>query len=512
MYSEHFSFHSVPFQKIINNDGGMILPYHQDVFSLFNEKASEGGIIGLFSAEHAVLDQFCELLRNAHHATIHLNANPKLSADALLYKLAPETARQKQRIVAVDGVIQQWRKQASSKLVIISGAHCLRYSGWKMLAMLIARAQETGLTLTFMLAGDLRAEQKCLNIESLSVQIRLRHRLRSLSAQECQAYIDTHTQTAEGKSNVFPRNRVRKLYRLTQGNITRLNQLAHLSLLAAWAERATRVSARHLRMAAGETLPVRRGKGLATAMLVTVVACAAAGWFAPASWVARLPTHLPVPARWTQTAPPKVQSEAPSIENEIADMPNAMHQLYKVWGYEATADDALCQNAGKVDLSCRQGHATLDALVKENTPWISELNTGSNVSYAVVAHVGPSSLDLLLNNRTWRVTRHWYERHATGNYTLFHHLTPDGKETITTASSAKDIRWLDEALAQALSLPETHATTWTAELVKRTKTYQQRSGIDADGLPGRETLIHLMHTTNMTPVVSLATTSVQGKA
>jgi general secretion pathway protein A len=95
----------------------------------------------------------------------------------------------------------------------------------------------------------------------------------------------------------------------------------------------------------------------------------------------------------------------PVIDNEMVNQPDAMHQLYLMWGYDASADDALCQNAAKVNLMCKQGNASPDALAQEGYPWVSELKTGNHLNYAVVARVGDNSLDLLMNNRTWQVSR-----------------------------------------------------------------------------------------------------------
>lgn len=55
----------------------------------------------------------------------------------------------------------------------------------------------------------------------------------------------------------LPPARVRKMHTLTKGNISKLNALAHLSMLAARTERAAQVSPRHLRLAAGEILPAK---------------------------------------------------------------------------------------------------------------------------------------------------------------------------------------------------------------------------------------------------------------
>ena len=36
-----------------------------------------------------------------------------------------------------------------------------------------------------------------------------------------------------------------------------------------------------------------------------------------------------------------------------------------------------------------------------------------------------------MNNRTWQVSRSWFNQHATGNYTQLHRLTPEGKDAIS---------------------------------------------------------------------------------
>ncbi len=84
-------------------------------------------------------------------------------------------------------------------------------------------------------------------------------------------------------------------------------------------------------------------------------------------------------------------------------------------------------------------------------------------------------MDLLMNNRTWQVSRSWFNRHATGNYTQLHRLTPEGKDAISATSDGKEMIWLDQQLSQALSQPETHAQRWTAEMMKRTRAFQQKN-------------------------------------
>lgn len=115
-------------------------------------------------------------------------------------------------------------------------------------------------------------------------------------------------------------------------------------------------------------------------------------------------------------------------------------------GYDASAEDALCQNAAKVNLMCKQGNASPETLAQEGYPWVSELKTSDHLNYAVVAVVGETSIDLLMNNRTRQVSRSWFNRHATGNFTQLHRLTPEGKDAIGAASDSKDMALAGSAI------------------------------------------------------------------
>ncbi|QMI04710.1 peptidoglycan-binding protein [Citrobacter sp. RHB25-C09] len=201
-------------------------------------------------------------------------------------------------------------------------------------------------------------------------------------------------------------------------------------------------------------------------------------------------------------------SVEPNIDNEVVNQADAMHQLYVIWGYDASANDALCQNAARVNLICRQGNAPLATMEKEGYPWISEIKTADHLNYVVVARVEKNTLDLLVNNRTWQVSKNWFNQHATGNYTLLHRLTPQGKDEITAASSSSDMKWLNQELSQSLNEPITHSQGWTADLAKRTREFQERAGLHVDGIVGEETLMQLMRATNSTPDIMMQTATV----
>lgn len=503
MYQSHFNFKNPPFRKITRLSGDFLVPYHQDVFNLLKEKTQQAGIMGLFSDDAQLLAQLSERLKSGTGSVLAINAFPKLSASSLLYKLSPGTKESKNRMQAVDAVLRQWQEgKAKAKVLAIAHTEAMKDSCREVLAMLLTRAQELDFRLSVVLMGAAAQDAVLMQQPELREYIHTHHLIRPLTCRETLDYVQAQCDEHGCETSPLTPARVRKMHALTKGNIGRLNELAHLSLLAAWTERAAQVSPRHLRLAAGEILPAKKhGKRLAAVGLFASVLFAACGWYLTASVNARLPVQLPVPVSWKQQTP-KVQAPAvPVIDNEMVNQPDAMHQLYLMWGYDASAEDALCQNAAKVNLMCKQGNAAPDALAHEGYPWVSELKTGNHLNYAVVARVGDTSLDLLMNNRTWQVSRSWFNQHATGNYTQLHRLTPEGKDAISAASDAKDLGWLDQQLSQALAEPETHSQTWTAEMMKRTREFQQKMNLHVDGIPGEDTLMQLMRETNTTPSV-----------
>ncbi|HDR2161924.1 TPA: peptidoglycan-binding protein [Enterobacter cancerogenus] len=508
MYQSHFNFKTPPFRKVTRPSGDFFVPYHQDVFNLLKEKTQQAGITGLFCHDAQLLGQFSDALKANSLAVLAINAFPKLSASSLLYKLNPGTKESHSRIQAVDAVLRQWQdassRKSSRKVLVISHVEAMKENCRDVLAMLLTRAQELDFALSIVLMGDADQDAALMTQSGLQEYVHTRHTLRALTCREYLNYVQAQCEEHGADKSPIAPARVRKMHALTKGHVCKFNELAHLSLLATWTERAPMVGPRHLRLAAGEALPAKkRGKGLATVGLFASVLFAACGWYMTSAINAKLPVPLPVPASWHHQTPKVKAPSAPAIDDEMVNQPDAMHQLYEMWGYDASADDALCQNAAKVNLMCKQGNASLDALAKEGYPWIGELKTGNHLNYAVVARVGTDSLDLLLNNRTWQVSRKWFNQHATGNYTQLHRLTPDGKDEISAASGSKDLTWLDQQLSQALSQPETHAQTWTAEMMKRTREFQQKMDLHVDGIPGEDTLMQLMRETNSTPSVLL---------
>ncbi|AXF65550.1 MULTISPECIES: ExeA family protein [unclassified Leclercia] len=507
MFLSHFKFARPPFRSAARPCGSFFAAYHQDVFGMLAEKSTMPGIVALFGDDEALLNTFTGHLLAKTSAGVAVNAFPKLNAKGLLYKLSAQAKDASNKIHAIDAVLRQWHEKypackKSGMVMTVSAVQAMRDNCWEALGMLLSRAQECNLSLTLVLTGTPDQEARLMNHSGLASRVHTRHTLRPLTCREVMSYVQAQTQEHGAETLPFTPARIRRMHALSKGSVSQLNALAHLSLLAAWTERAPGVGPRHLRLAAGEVLPRKtHRKTLATVGLFASVLFAACGWYFSGAITAKLPVPLPVPPSWKQTVHTPQAPVLPTLDKEVVNSPDAMHQLYTMWGYDPSTEEALCQNAARVNLTCKQGHASLQELEKEGYPWVSELKTGDHLNYAVVARVGQNSLDLLLNNRTWQVKRSWFNAHATGNYTLLHRLTPAGQDLVGAASSRQDLAWIDTQLSQALHEPETHAQSWTQTLVQRTREFQAQAGLNVDGMPGEETLMQLMRANNTIPTV-----------
>ena len=146
------------------------------------------------------------------------------------------------------------RRKAKSRVLTIAHSEAMKESCREVTGTLLTRA-ELNFRLAVVLTGA--AEQ-----ERLLKQPELREYTHTscpapLTCREYLSYVQAQCEEHDCEHSPLPPARVRKMHTLTKGNISKLNALAHLSMLAARTERAAQVSPRHLRLAAGEILPAK---------------------------------------------------------------------------------------------------------------------------------------------------------------------------------------------------------------------------------------------------------------
>lgn len=158
---------------------------------------------------------------------------------------------------AVDAVLRQWQEgKAKSRVLTIAHSEAMKESCREVLGNAAHARPELNFRLAVVLTGAAEQE-RLLKQPELREYTHTHHVLRPLTCREYLSYVQAQCEEHDCEHSPLPPARVRKMHTLTKGNISKLNALAHLSMLAAWTERAAQVSPRHLRLAAGEILPAK---------------------------------------------------------------------------------------------------------------------------------------------------------------------------------------------------------------------------------------------------------------
>ncbi len=87
-----------------------------------------------------------------------------------------------------------------------------------------------------------------------------------------------------------------------------------------------------------------------------------------------------------------------------------------------------------------------------------------------------------------QVDRYWY-----GDYTLLLQATPAGRLYLRMGDRSPDVNWLRQQLeiAQGTTIPAADVNLFDFALQKQVLEFQRSRGLIADGIVGKNTLIHL---------------------
>lgn len=346
---------------------------------------------------------------------------------------------------------------------------------------------------------------KLKKIKQLSQCLPLYVCLNPPSETECGDFLDSmHAKGPEGERSIFRPGFVRHISMATRGNLRVIKRIVEIAKQLAVAEQSTHLSPRQEKLVlAAAGLPYKSRPG-AFLLIAYAVLAMAIGW--GGADIIKLPFPTP---QWLDVAKPVVKESAPAKITEMtSNVRDAMQQLFATWGYDVSAEEAWCEQADRADLICDSGNETgINKLANSSLPWIARLNVEKHTLYAVVMRISDNDLDLIVNKKTWTVSRHWFDSHSEGHYIMMWPPAPDGKNRVTNKSSAESIIWLDAMLSRALGVPANESGDWTPTLTEKVKLFQRNEKLQQDGVPGKDTLIRLRQALGEAPRLINETTS-----
>jgi general secretion pathway protein A len=370
--------------------------------------------------------------------------------------------------------------------------------------------------------------------KQLEQRITARYHLRPLQREEIGAYVEHRLAVAGRRKPVFSEQVLAKLYRKTGGIPRLINVICDRAMLGAYVKSKPRVNGSILVKAAREVQGRShqpgwslRGSFVVFALLIGALATAALiytndheiAMFLPLKAVESSTTvALETPATMNVDAPAAETLAADSLAGDSLALTGdsvTPAPFIPRWPEQAVAtDDSLaaayvaqfgrwniplspdnpdpCAQAITSGLRCYSSVGNLGTLVSFDRPAILTLRDNEGRRFrATLLELNDETATLAFAHGIETVTVPDLEAHWQGQYQLLWRVAPPDFSFFSPGSRNPGVTWLTRKLRAAGINSVTEKNEYDEEVVAAVQAFQRRHGLVADGIAGRQTLIHL---------------------
>jgi general secretion pathway protein A len=453
-------------------------------------------------------------------------------------------------------------------IVIIDEAQDLEITVLEQVRLLTNLETQTHKLLRIVLVGqpELQALLERSDLRQLAQRITARFHLTPLTREETGAYVQHRLRRAGASRAIFTAAGLRAVHAASDGVPRLINVICDRALTAAYAEQRERIDTRLVKRAAREVAGRHTRRPLRWALAAGVLPLALVAGLGLAWKILDLPlenpgevtaylidhsqdalpqTQQPGPAEETkvpaETPHPAAQAriqepviESPHVEARPANLierspeppaPNlqdllaagalatdsvtAFKTLFAYWDqdYSRLSGNAACERALRAGLECLFAQGNLNTLRIYDRPAVLELIDDSGTRHHVTLTGltrDEAVLDFggkIVSVPTAQVEASWY-----GSYVLLWRPPQLTRSVLRVGSRGDDVLWLREQLARVgtASLSGDPSPVFDTDLAESVKRFQQASGLPADGVVGRQTLLRLNSEMSDTPVPLLS--------
>jgi general secretion pathway protein A len=386
------------------------------------------------------------------------------------------------------------------------------------------------------------------DMRQLSQRVTARYHLDPISRDEADAYIKHRLQICGTTQTLFNKRAIDRIQQLSGGIPRLINVLCDRSLLGAYVEGKAQVDPKVVKKAAHEVLAEAErmpegGGGLrwiAAGLTVLVLAALAAvlqPWkqqtgvavvapvteqAVPAGSMRR--EKLPVAALVKPVAEPverlpevvvevepdervvpeaeqQPQPETRSLASLLADTDSSNYraawtELLAMWSVvlpESVKPD-FCDFAKQYGLLCMVEQGNWNILRQFDRPVILQLVAADGRRVPVVLqHLDDSVAEVIIGRELYRLDSRQVENSWYGDYTVLLQVPPGGRLYLRTGDHGPVVSWLRQQLelAQGVSITAPDPLSFDFALQEQVLAFQRAHGLVADGIVGKNTMIHL---------------------
>ncbi|MCX7088779.1 MAG: AAA family ATPase [Methylococcales bacterium] len=515
MYTQFFHLSAQPFsiapdprfmyESIGHQEGLAHLLYGIQVGGGFVALTGEVGT-GKTLLCHCLLQQLPAMVDMA------LILNPRLDAIELLASICDELGIQYTSPLSLKCLVDALNKHLLSAhalgkrtVVMIDEAQNLSLDVLEQIRLLTNLETTTDKLLQIILVGQPEL-QTLLNrpaLRQLNQRITARYHLQGLDVHETKAYIQHRLGVCSGDVQLFKASAIRKIFKLSGGIPRLINRLCDRALLGAYALERQQVDATIVTKAAKEiglvafkqspaTVPRWRSRLLWTCLAVSLL-------LGLLDVIKRAEVVRSVsPPVSVAVVPPVPTLEKPSntlatLSEQHTSLSDALGNALSLFSKTNTSQKPLdCEAMARLGLACFLDKTSWKEMLALNRPVILELEvTPQQKIFALLTGVSGDNVVFEQGGVT-KVSLKDVLQHWNGYYLLVWEPPVSEMKELVPDQVHAGVLWLRQQLEQPINLPA-KAVVFDKALALKIMNFQKQHQLEADGVVGARTFIHLQN-------------------
>jgi general secretion pathway protein A len=521
MYLRYFGLDEAPFSITPDPAFVFLSPRHRDALAhlLYGiGKGGSGGFVQLTGEVGTGKTTLCRvLLEQIPEGTrIALLLNPLVTPLELLAAVSEEleidiSGSIDSTRLLVDGLnryLLDAHERGERVVVVIDEAQNLSPEALEQVRLLtnLETAKEKLLQIVLLGQPEMRELLQRRNLRQLAQRITARYHLSPLGPKDTHLYIRHRMQIAGAQRNPFRRNAMNALYQRSQGIPRLINIIADRSLVAAFAKERMDVTSAMVHEAANEVqLGERQVKRVRWPWLVGAAAVMAVAVLAIATLSdIRSPTEPAVtqPENSVAQAVTELYEEPVFAEPEVETVLDPVwlenHQqatwqgLAEIWHHPGAAFSiqAACNGDNSLGYACLRDQGSWSKIRQLGLPVVLILQ-GQTPNYLLLHGMNKNRLLVGAADRLKTVSKDSVESRWLGTYLVAWPQAPEWPVVVRRGDTGPAVTTIIE-MAARVDVPYHGEQAFDADFESWLRGFQTRNGLQADGIVGRNTLLHLM--------------------
>jgi len=534
MYLRYFGLDEAPFSITPDPAFVYLSQRHRDALAhlLYGiGQGGSGGFVQLTGEVGTGKTTLCRCLLEQIPDSTHiaLLLNPLVTPQELLAAISEEVGIDISGSVSstrllVDGLnrfLLEAHRRGERVVVVIDEAQNLSPEALEQVRLLtnLETSKEKLLQVVLLGQPELRDLLQRRNLRQLAQRITARFHLSPLGPKDTHLYIRHRMQVAGGQRNPFKRGAMNALYQRSQGIPRLINIIADRSLIAAYVKECVDVTAAMVHEAANEVQlgekQVKRVRWPWLAAVALVLVMGALAVIQP-EWLGLATAPAGLAAITTETIEEVDQTGPPLVESEGADLPEAVPQpqqlppaaldlnwlenqqplvwqgLAEAWRHHdgAFAIQASCNGDPGRGYACLHDEGSWSKIRRLNLPVILVLQHQAG-TYLLLRGLDDERLLIGSNHQQMTVSKESVDSLWFGKYLVAWPQAPDWPAEVSLGDQGPAVETIMD-MASHVTVSYHGERVFDNTFENWLKDFQTRNGLEADGIVGRNTLLHLM--------------------